>query len=118
MSITVTWAEEGKDPEQFVLAEDLLRALEQYRLSQTRPQPTANGQWATAPRDASIRDMVVRIFQECLVNHAISMFPPPEMEALQAQARAAQQAVEEAKAAALLSVVVPVGPVDGGKEEK
>lgn len=109
--IKVTWEEDGKAPEVFELSDSLLHSLEQYRLSQTAPAWTANGQRAVLPKDASIRDMVLRIFKECLVDHALSMFPPPELAAAQEQARAAQLAAEEAKRAALMGAFVPAMPV-------
>lgn len=114
MSIKVTWEEDGRAPEVFTLSDGVLQSLESYRLSQTVPQQTANGQWATAPKDAGLRDMVVRIFRECVLDHALGMFPPPALAAAQEQERAAREATKAAKAAALQSAL----EVGGAKAEE
>lgn len=116
MSIRVTWEEDGQAAEVFELTDDLLHSLEQFRLSQTAPAITADGRRAVQPRDASIRHMIVRIFQECLVDHALSMFPPPQVAAAQEQARLAQQMAEQAKQTVVVSSLTPVTPAEPPEE--
>jgi hypothetical protein len=102
---TITWTEEGKAPETYELSDALLASLEAYRLAAGFRQQDASGQWVTIPRDASVRDMFIRIAREHLLDKVLADFPTPELAEAQEQARAAQQAVEDAKAAVFAALV-------------
>jgi hypothetical protein len=109
--ITVTWQDGSNAAETFIISDEVLSSFELYRLTLTAPQQTASGQWASLPKYATIKDVVVGTFLETLVNPALSMFPPAQIAQLMEQAKAANAALAAAKAAAAQGVFAePVVP--------
>jgi len=105
--ITLTWQDGDNPVEPYVISDEVLASLEKYRLSLTVPQQTGDGSWASLPKYATIKDLVVGTLTDALVRPALNMFPPTTLAAALEQARAAQAALEEAKASAVQSVLVP-----------
>ena|ERR1035437_3267892 len=106
--ITVTWNDGLTDPEVFNVPDPVASSLDQFRLRQTRitevpvvdPAPgAATTEFLAVPIYPSIKDMLIGLFMQSLVQPAIAMFPPPEIVALRQQAEVAQQALAAAQAA-------------------
>ncbi len=106
--ITITWSDSATPeatPDRFVVSDEVLASLEKYRMSLTAPQQTMDGSYATLPKYADVKSMVVGIFIDVLARPAMSMFPPATLASAIEQAKAAQAAAEAAKAEALQGIL-------------
>lgn len=108
ITASIQWSENAQ-PESFTVSDEVLASLESYRLTLTEPRQTADGSWASVPKYATIKDLIVGVFIVAMVNPAVSMFPPAAIAAANEQVKAAQAALEAAKASAVMGTVVPKG---------
>jgi hypothetical protein len=122
MAITVTWQETGADPYVFEVPAEVADAMEQMRIADqvaiprsipTRQMNPLTGVVETVevqvpdarPRYASVRELVVGFFVEKLVTPVLEQYPPAEVAARKAEADLALARVEEARRAALQSLL-------------
>lgn len=96
--IKVTW-DDGTTPVQFQISDDMLASFEKYRQTFAAPTLLPNGQWVNQVKYPTVKDMIIGVFIEHLVNPAMALFPTTDVATAMEQAQAAQAALDAAKAA-------------------
>lgn len=103
--ITVTWTDGNGPAEEWVIDDGMISSLDKFRQAMVGNRQVVPGKWVTGPRFETVKDMIVGVFMQHVVRPCLEMFPPPEIVALEDQAKAAQTAAETARSQAAVGIL-------------